>query len=100
MTLMKAGIAMFVAGMAVIVLGSRAEVAAINVALTRRLKLGIGLALGGVTVMIVGARLQGEIVAHRLKRRFRPQLDQVKKLVSPLLPFFKGIIEKLGEGRQ
>ena len=100
MTLMKAGLSIFLAGMALIVLGSRTEVAAINAALSRRLKTGIGLALGGIMVMVIGARLQGEIVAHRLKRRFRPQIDQVKRLVSPLLPIFKAAIARIEATRE
>ena len=94
MTLMKAGSALFLAGMALIVFGSRTEVQAINAALTRRLKTGIGLALGGIAVMLLGARLQGEIVAHKLKRRFRPQIDAIKRPFERLLPLFKGAAGK------
>jgi hypothetical protein len=84
----------FLAGMALIVFGSRTEVQAINAALTRRLKTGIGLALGGLGVMLLGARLQGEIVAHKLKRRFRPQIDAVKRRFERLLPLFKAAARK------
>ena len=94
MTLMKAGSAVFLAGMALIVFGSRTEVQAINAALTRRLKTGIGLALGGIAVMLLGLRLQGEIVAHKLKRRFRPQIDAIKRPFERLLPLFKGAAGK------
>jgi hypothetical protein len=89
MTLMRAGGSLFMAGMALIVFGSRTEVQAIRVALTRRLKTGIGLSLGGIAVMLLGARLQGEIVAHKLKRRFRPQIDEMKRKLGPLLARFK-----------
>jgi len=94
MTLMKAGSALLLAGMALIVFGSRTEIQAINAALTRRLKTGIGLALGGIAVMLLGARLQGEIVAHKLKRRFRPQIDAIKRPFERLLPLFKGAAGK------
>jgi xanthine/uracil/vitamin C permease (AzgA family) len=94
MTLMKAGSAVFLAGMALIVFGSRTEVQAINAALTRRLKTGIGLALGGIAVMLLGLRLQGEIVAHKVKRRFRPQIDAVKRRLEPLLQLFKSAAGK------
>jgi hypothetical protein len=94
MTLMKAGSALFLAGMGLIVFGSRTEVQAINAALTRRLKTGIGLALGGIAVMLLGARLQGEIVAHKLKRRYRPQIDAVKRRFEWLIPLFKSAAGK------
>ena len=89
MTLMRAGGGLFLAGMALIVFGSRTEVQAIREALTRRLKTGIGLSLGGIAVMLLGARLQGEVVAHRLKRRFRPQIDEIKGKLGPVLSRFK-----------
>ena len=94
MTLMKAGSALLLAGMALIVFGSRTEIQAINAALTRRLKTGIGLALGGIAVMLLGLRLQGEIVAHKHKRRFRPQIDAIKRPFERLLPLFKGAAGK------
>ena len=74
MTLMRAGGGLFLAGIALIVVGSQAEVQAIRVALTRRLKTGISLSLGGIAVMVLGARLQGEIVAHRPERTGRVSL--------------------------
>ena len=89
MTLMRTGASLFLAGMALIVFGSRTEVQAIRVALTRRLKTGIGLSLGGIAVILLGARLQGEIVAHKLKRRFRLQIDEMKRILGPLLARFK-----------
>jgi hypothetical protein len=96
MTLMKAGGALFLAGMALIVFGSRAEVQAISAALSRRLKTGIGLALGGIAVMLVGARLQGQIVFRKLKRRYQPQIDQVKRRFDRLRPLFKAAAGKSG----
>ena len=89
MTLMRAGGGLFLTGMALIVVGSQAEVQAIRLALTRRLKIGIALSLSGIAVMLLGARLQGEIVAHRLKRRFRPQIDEMKRKLGPVLSHFK-----------
>jgi hypothetical protein len=95
---MRAGATLFMAGMAVILVGSRTEVQAINAALTRRLKTGISLALGGIAVMLLGARLQGEIVAHRLKRRYQPQIDEAKRKFAPLLRLFKTIAKTADRG--
>ena len=98
MTIMKAGGALFLAGMAIIVFGSRAELRLINEALTRRLKTGIGLSLGGIVVILVGARVQGQIYFRSLKRKYQPQIDQLKKQFDRLRPLIKAATGKAGHG--
>jgi uncharacterized membrane protein YidH (DUF202 family) len=74
-TLMKTGLGLVLAGIGLAVFGSRAELQAINQALTRRLKTSIALVLAGIGLTLIGLRMQGQIVFRRvtgpIRRSFR-----------------------------
>jgi hypothetical protein len=93
-TLMRAGATLFMVGLAIIVVGSRTELQAINEAISRRLKAGIALVLGGVALILVGARVQGQIVFRRLKRRYQPQIDEAKGKLAP----FRTAVQTIAKG--
>jgi xanthine/uracil/vitamin C permease (AzgA family) len=93
MTLMKAGGASFLAGIALIVFGTRTELEAINKALSRRLKTGIALVLGGIALTLIGARLQGQIVFRKYARRFRQILERPS--VARPLAFIRAAVKSI-----
>jgi hypothetical protein len=93
MTLMKAGALTFLAGIGLLYFGARTELQAIYGALSKRFRTGLGLTLGGIAVMLVGARLQGQIVVRSLKRRYQPQIDELRRRIGPLVDVIKKAVE-------
>jgi hypothetical protein len=93
MTLMKAGALIFLAGIGLIYFAARTELQTIYGALSKRFRTGVGLIVGGLAVMLVGARLQGQIVLRSLKRRYQPQIDELRRRIGPLVEVIKKAVE-------